>query len=771
MLRAGLGVTLGLLALYLATLSPTIHSGDAPELATAGATFGIPHPPGYALYSLVANIWCRVLPLGEVAWRINLLSALSAAGAALLLFCTLARLNAGWMAGAFAALSLGLGATFWSQALISEVYAFDLLLAAAAIFTAVRVRQDSTLGGALLAAACLGFWLCHRTVNVLYSPVLVILAWPALLAHGRSVRGAATLAAAAAAPLLVLLYLPLASSAEPMLDTGDPESWPRFWSLITAKVYRQYLFAGDMKQNAGVILSGLPRELGVALALAPLGLVVWWRRQRAVAVALALTVITNLLFAVSYGVPDVAVFVLPGILALAALAGLAFSYLARRLPTAPAAGVGLCLVLALAGVNLGENNLRAQTLARDFARDSLSFVGQKALVLSHVDTVSFSLWYAQYVEGRRPDVLVISKGRAVDWHQEQARRLRPDLAVPFHSGADAASAWPALLLERNGRRVPVYVTANLSGYFSPPDAVRLAATFVEQPAGLMTRLAPRDRAPRTAEVVELNVAFWRQAWDHALQAREQRLNNDMTSVLLHYASMRILFARYCLQHGHAAEAARAAGAVSRLDTEPLIAQVNEAYRRMNARYHMSNMPRLAAALEVLARARQAGRVSREETLQQLSALLPEARVPTRAPMPGAPAGPVGPRIEEPPEIKSINMRGIALAKQGRLDAALPLFEQVLARMPTHRGALFNRAKVLAMLGREAEAIKAHEALLKLSPGSLPTLVGLGDLLAASNPKRALTLYQRAQNAQGPPQLKAEVRQRIQKLQLTGSRGR
>ena len=764
-IKAGAGVVLVLLALYLATLSPTIHSGDAPELATAGATFGIPHPPGYALYCLVANLWSRALPVGEVAWRINLLSALAATGAALLLFCTLVRLGAGWMAAVFAALSLGFGATFWSQALISEVYTFDLLLASAAIFTAARARQATRLGDAVLAAVCLGLWLCHRTVNVLYIPVTAMLAWPALSLHLRTVRGAAALAAGVMAPLLFLLYLPLASAAEPLLDTGDPESWQRFWSLVSARVYRQYLFAGDLSQNAGVILSGLPRDLGAALVLAPLGLVVWWRRQRAVAAALGLAVVINLLFATSYGVPDVAVFVLPGVLALAALAGLAFSHLARRLPVTPAAALGLCLVLALAGFNLGRNNLRAQTLARDFARDTLSFAGKKGLVLSHVDTVSFSLWYVQYVEGRRPDLLVVSKGRAVDWHQEQARRLRPDLAVPYYSGDDAASAWPAKLVSRNGRRVPVYVTANLRGYFFPPDAARLAATYLEVPAGLMTRLAPRDHAPRPAQVVQRNAAFWKRAWEHALTAREQRLNNDMTSVLLHYASMRILFARYCLVHGFPGEAEQAAVAVSRLDTAPLIAQVNEAYQRMGARYHMSRMPRVADALAFLAQARQAGRISRQEALQKLAALLPTA--PEATP-PGARAGATGQQIPEPPEIKRLNMRGINLAKQGQLAAALPLFEQVLRRMPGHRGALFNRAKVLAMLGRRAEAVVAHETLLKLSPNSLPTLVGLGDLLAASKPKRALELFKKALNAPGPPQLKQEVKMRIERLTTSGS---
>ena len=761
------GVALGLLALYLATLCPTIHSGDAAELATAGSTWGIAHPPGYALYSLVANLWTRLLPLGEVAWRLNLLSALAGAGAALLLFFTLVRLGTGCVAAAFGALSLGLGASFWSQSLISEVYAFDLLLAAAAIHAAVRARALRSMGSAVLVMFCAGLWLCHRTVNLLYLPVLLVLAWPALRPRLGSLRGGALLAGALAAPLLALLYLPLASAADPLLDTGDPETWERFWSLVSARVYRQYLFSGDMVQNASVIFGGLPRELGAALLLAPLGLVVGWRRQRMVVLALTLAVGTNLLFCVSYGVPDVAVFVLPGILALAALAALALSHVARRLAALPAALLMLALVLPLGAVNLGRNNLRSQTLARDFARDALSMAGSKGLVLSHVDTVSFSLWYVQYVEQRRADLLVVSKGRAVDWHQRQAQRLRPDLAVPLYDGPGAISRWPAMLVARNAGRVPLYVTANLRGYFLPPDAARLAALVTEQPAGLMTRLVPRRQQPAVAVVVRQNEAFWRRAWDHALAAREQRLNDDMTSLLLHYASMRVLFARYCLQHGFATRAEQAARAVVQLDTEPLIAQVNLAYRRMGARYHMSSMPRIASQVAFLARALGKGRITGARARQQLQALLPSAPPAARAAPPSLPGPTPAGQPPEPPGVARLNLRGIELAKQGQLQAALPLFEQVLQKMPTHRGALFNRAKVLAMMGRRQPAIEAHQALLKLSPGSLPALVGLGDLLVASDPGAALKLYRKALDAPGPPAIKAEIKQRVEALQKRG----
>jgi len=762
---AYLAVGLGLLGLYLATLCPTIYSGDAAELATAGATFGIPHPPGYPLFSLLGNIWSHLLPLGEAAWRINLLSALAGCGAALLVMGLVMRLEHSRLAGVAAALGLGLGLSFWSQALISEVYAFDMFLAAATLFTAIRARQRGDLGSSALALACVALWIGHRNINLIYAPAVVLLLGRSLLRHVLAgPRAVALLGGMLLLPVLALLYLPLASAADPLLDTGDPETWPRLWEVVTAKVYRQYLFAGDWWKNLALLLAGLPREWGAALALAPLGALYGWRRRRTVTLSLVYLVGANLLFAASYGVPDVSVFLLPAVLAGWVLAGLGLSDLMRLIPAPANRAIGTVLALAcaapLAALNLPANNLRGQTLARDFARDALAFPAKNGLVMSHVDSVSFSLYYGQAVEGLRPDLLVVSRGRAVDWHQEQARRLRPDLDIPLYDGPNAISRWPTLLTMRNVHRVAIYVTANLAGYFAPPDAAQLGSRIVELPAGLMTRLALSTSAPNPAQVIRRNRAFWIRAWPHARAARDQRLSTDMTALLLHYASMRVLFAKFCLLQGDPRAAAQAARDVVELDTAPLIAGVNQDFARSGGRYHMSQMPQIANDLEALAL--QQGRTTLDRVRQRLGQGIkrPDTPRPQDAP---PPSDRPSPAAAEPPEVKALNMEGIRLAQQGSLPAALRNFEQVLMAAPAHVGALFNRAKVLALLGRPAQAVTAYEGLLQRSPAHLPGLLGLAELHQQRSPGKAAQLYQRALAAPGPEQLRALARQRLQLL--------
>ena len=63
-----------ILAVYLFTLCPSIYLEDSAEYVTVAATLGIPHPPGYPLYVLLGKLF-TFIPLGSLAWRVNLMSA------------------------------------------------------------------------------------------------------------------------------------------------------------------------------------------------------------------------------------------------------------------------------------------------------------------------------------------------------------------------------------------------------------------------------------------------------------------------------------------------------------------------------------------------------------------------------------------------------------------------------------------------------------------------------------------------------------------------
>ena len=65
-------------AVYLRTLAPTVMWYDMGELPTAAYVLGIAHNTGYPLYLLLGKLF-TLIPVGDVAYRVNLMSACSAA--------------------------------------------------------------------------------------------------------------------------------------------------------------------------------------------------------------------------------------------------------------------------------------------------------------------------------------------------------------------------------------------------------------------------------------------------------------------------------------------------------------------------------------------------------------------------------------------------------------------------------------------------------------------------------------------------------------------
>jgi len=125
---------------YFWTAAPNVTLLDSGEFVVAAQHFGVPHPTGYPLWTLLAWLF-QLLPLGNAAWEINLFSGFCGAlatGLVAMLFSSSTR----WMLGGQVACWRGLNvvvsltvallfafsASMWSQAVIAEVYTLHALL-------------------------------------------------------------------------------------------------------------------------------------------------------------------------------------------------------------------------------------------------------------------------------------------------------------------------------------------------------------------------------------------------------------------------------------------------------------------------------------------------------------------------------------------------------------------------------------------------------------------------------------------------------------------
>jgi len=132
---------------YYLTLAPDLTLEDSGELATGSFYAGVPHPPGYPVWTMFTWLFTVLVPVSNVAWRVALASAVAGA-----LACGLIALIASRgssmilegieefrgidrrlenalcvLAGYVAGMLIGFNGFMWSQAVIVEVYPFSLL--------------------------------------------------------------------------------------------------------------------------------------------------------------------------------------------------------------------------------------------------------------------------------------------------------------------------------------------------------------------------------------------------------------------------------------------------------------------------------------------------------------------------------------------------------------------------------------------------------------------------------------------------------------------
>jgi len=110
------------LALYIRTLAPSLLWGDSAEFQTLSYTLGMTHPSGYMTQIMFGKLFTYI-PVGNIAYRVNLMSAFFGALAVTETYL-IVRLLGGWrIAGMSASLLLTLTEGFWWRALLAESYA------------------------------------------------------------------------------------------------------------------------------------------------------------------------------------------------------------------------------------------------------------------------------------------------------------------------------------------------------------------------------------------------------------------------------------------------------------------------------------------------------------------------------------------------------------------------------------------------------------------------------------------------------------------------
>jgi len=324
--------------LYDGTLLPGQDLGDTASFqATAGTRVLTPRQ-AYPLYYATGNPfvwWLRTEP----ARALNLASAAFGALAVGLLTCVAADLGASLLAGLFAALLFAGSYTFWTQAIIAEVYALHAFMMGACLVSILAWARRPTLARLavffLLYAVSFGNHLSMILLAPGFMLFLLLMAPGGALAmlRPRVILLALLMAIAGALPYLwnlaSLWVIPYRTGGLPALITA-------FWFDVTKSDWRAAMVMGvpegAFTDRTAMYWFDLRQQFGLAGALlaAAGAVVLLWKRPRAGLAALLLYAI-NVVFAFTYNVGDTHVFYLPSHYFVALMAGCAIGALWRNI--------------------------------------------------------------------------------------------------------------------------------------------------------------------------------------------------------------------------------------------------------------------------------------------------------------------------------------------------------------------------------------------------------------------------------------------------------
>ncbi|HET7701790.1 MAG TPA: DUF2723 domain-containing protein [Candidatus Limnocylindrales bacterium] len=485
---AAVGVGLVALGLCLWRLMPGLGFWDTAEFQLVPPVLGTAHPTGYPTYVILGWLTSAILtPIGEAAFRMNVLSAVLVAVGVGVTVDLARRLSGSLILGIVAGLAVALTPIVWAIGTHADPHSLHFAFVALILWLLVRWEHrrrgnplDPDLAPApqradrllLAAAVMVGLSVGNHSLTLLLGPPIlayVLAVDPGVLRRPGFV--AACVAAFAIPTILVRMEMVLrAGWFRAPFVYADPSTWDGFWYVTLGSQFHSWVTDpfGDLPGRVADVVDMAAGQLGPFASVVVVALAVTIVRQPRYALLSGLTMGITLFFNSVY--PDGAIdryYLGPVLIAwtwLVILAATAVDVLAGRGlaagPDAPPSPgrrwlrpAGLVVLAAvLVAPSLLAVPARAKLVDRTTDRSAerwtdevLEIVEPDAVIVSWW-SYSTPLWYATIVDGRRPDICIVDDRNRVDFNLlELAQVIDLFIATrPVYLVRNGTSELPAL---------------------------------------------------------------------------------------------------------------------------------------------------------------------------------------------------------------------------------------------------------------------------------------------------------------------------------------
>ncbi|MFC1711241.1 protein O-mannosyl-transferase family [Patescibacteria group bacterium] len=530
--KESLGLFLLFVIIYLYFQLISIYGGDSGDLVTAAWVRGIPHPPGYPLYSLIASFLIHFLPFATPAWRVGLLSSISSAAALAIFYLLLYKFTKNKLASLIATSTLGFIYPFWLYSEVAEVFALNNLFAVFLTFVLFILLNKPTFNKLLFFVFTVGLSLSHHHTIVLLFPAFVF-----LLSKNKRIKKLKLelkhiilLFLALLLGLSFYIYPLLACKKGPLICWSDPTNFTNLLKLASRANYGTFKSAFNLVNNPMMRFIGMVSFLMmivddfsiIGLILIFLGAFSLFKKNKQLFSFILIVIVTCLFFvfyasfplAIDFSIATFERFLLLPYIFLALLFGFGIDYVLtfskEKVKTTSLSMLstkilinGLKVLLITIPLSMFilnsrkifvlKNNLTAEATVKDFILP----LPENSILFLTSDTTIFNSEYVRYVLNIRPDVIVLPYQLIhANFYQKYLVKNFPQLNMP--QSADRQEAFEEFLNE-NSKAFEIFID----------DRGKLQATENWQPYGLSWQYYSKDREVEVDNIVARNKIIWK----------------------------------------------------------------------------------------------------------------------------------------------------------------------------------------------------------------------------------------------------------------------
>lgn len=223
---------------YLFFQTHGLYGGDAGDLASAAYVGGVPHPPGFPLYTFLGYLLTKI-PISTIAFRVGLLSSVFSALTLFILFLILKQIfNKNKIIPIISVSALGFTYPFWLFASVVEVYAMNTFFSVLLVYILLKWSVSKNIKYFYLFALILGIAFSHhQLILFLFPGFLYWIYINSKLFQKINIKHVSISLALFASGFLTYLYSYIAAKGIPLLSWNNPDNLRNLLRLFLKETY------------------------------------------------------------------------------------------------------------------------------------------------------------------------------------------------------------------------------------------------------------------------------------------------------------------------------------------------------------------------------------------------------------------------------------------------------------------------------------------------------------------------------------------------------